>query len=208
MINMITLESERLNGVILGRRTRKTHDKGPAGPYDRSAGQTTKDTSNYGAWAPTGHVDIWRTSIFSYEFPLISAQAAIYAYEQSADPQLLRIAKRWAAAIERELPPTTGRRWTSELEAAMPRARTGGTYAENYGRAISFFVHLHRAANERRYLEQAEILAREAVENLFENGLFKGHPAKSYYEATNGVGLLLHALLELDSPKTNLGGAF
>lgn len=47
------------------------------------AGKTTKDQSNYGAWAPAGHVDIWRTSIYSYEFPLVSAQAAIYAYEQS-----------------------------------------------------------------------------------------------------------------------------
>ncbi len=41
-----------------------------------------------------------------------------------------------------------------------------------------------------------------------ENGLFKGHPAKPYYEATNGVGLLLWALLELDAPTEPLAGAF
>lgn len=184
----------------------------PGGEVDRYGdpmlGQTAKDTSNYGAWAPTGHVDIWRTSIFAYEFPLISAQAAIYAFEQTADAELLRIAQRWAAAIDRELPPKTGRRWKSELEAAMPRALDGGTYAENYGRAISFFVHLYRATSKPTYLERAEDLAREAVTKLFENGLFKGHPAKPYYEATNGVGILLHALLELDAPDTDLGGSF
>ena len=176
--------------------------------------QKRKDPSNYGAWAPAGHVDIWRTAIYSYEFPLVAAQASVYAYEQSAadgssgDPDLLRIAERWARAIERELPPRTGRRWKIHLEEAMPAAvSSGGTYAENYGRVISFFVHLARATGETRYLAQAEKLAREAVEKLFHNGLFRGHPAKPYYETTNGVGFLLFALLELDSPSENLGGA-
>ena len=36
---------------------------------------------------------------------------------------------------------------------------------------------------------------------------FLGHAAKPYYETTNGVGLLLVALLELDSPHEDLGGA-
>ena len=91
----------------------------------------------------------------------------------------------------------------------MPAAiHSGGTYAENYGRAISFFVHLHRATDEPKYLQHANDLATEAVTKLFENSLFKGHPAKSYYETTNGVGILLVALLELDAPSKNLGGAF
>jgi hypothetical protein len=178
-------------------------------------GQTAKNQSDYGAWAPAGHVDIWRTSIYSYEFPLVAAQAAVYAYEQTAaggkagDPRLLEIARRWARAIQRELPPRTGRRWKRELEEAMPKAReTGGTYAENYGRAISFFVHLYRATGDREHLRQATSLAREAVTKLFVNGLFRGHPAKEYYEATSGVGILLYALLELDAPDESLGGAF
>ena len=40
------------------------------------------------------------------------------------------------------------------------------------------------------------------------NGIFRGHPAKDYYEATNGVGLLLWALLELEAPKERLAHAF
>ena len=39
--------------------------------------------------------------------------------------------------------------------------------------------------------------AADAVDKLYANGLFKAHPAKPYYEATQEVGILLHALLEL-----------
>ena len=89
----------------------------------------------------------------------------------------------------------------------MPEVlKTGGVYAENYGRAISFYVHLYRAANDEKYLRLAEGLAREAIDKLYENGLFKGHPAKPYYEACDGVGLLLWALLELDRPRVKRCG--
>jgi DUF1680 family protein len=91
----------------------------------------------------------------------------------------------------------------------MPLAKeTGGVYAEDYGRSISLFVHLYRATNEKEYLALANNLAEDAVRKLYHNGLFKGHPAKPYYETTNGVGILLMALLELDSPEIDLGGSF
>ena len=170
--------------------------------------------TGYDAWTPYGHVNVWRTSIFAYEFTLAAAQAAIYAYELSGpqankrDKELLRIAKRWSQVIEQQLPPQTGRRWKKELEAAMPAVKkTGGAYAEDYGRAISFYVHLHRATGNAKHLKIAETLARDAVKKLFTNGLFRGHPAKPYYEATNGVGLLLWSLLELDAPDEMLIGA-
>jgi uncharacterized protein YyaL (SSP411 family) len=163
----------------------------------------------YDAWAPSGPVNVWRTSIFSYEFTLAAAQTAVLAYEMTGDPELLEITRRWARVIEEALPPETGRRWKSELEAAMPAVlETGGAYAEDYGRAISFFVHVYRATADEHFLQRAEELAREAVEKLFENGLFKGHPAKPYYEVVDGVGLLLYALLELDEPERELEGAF
>jgi hypothetical protein len=168
----------------------------------------------YGAYAPYGHVNVWRTTFYSYEFTLSAAQSAILAYELSGnskaerDGELLAIAKRWASVIQRAMPAQTGRRWKNELEQAMPRAKeTGGAYAEDYGRAVSFFVHLHRATGEKPYLDLANTLAEDAVRKLFHNGLFKGHAAKPYYETTNGVGLLLFALLELDAPNEPLSGA-
>ncbi len=168
----------------------------------------------YGAYAPYGYVNVWRTTFYSYEFTLSAAQSAILAYELSGpskakrDAELLAIAKRWASVIERAMPAHTGRRWKKELERSMPRAsQTGGAYAEDYGRAISFFVHMYRATANKRYLDLAKTLAQDAVRKLFHNGLFRGHPAKPYYETTNGVGLLLFALLELDSPNEPLPGA-
>ncbi len=171
-------------------------------------------TGGYGAWAPVGHVDVWRTNMYSYEFPLVASQSAIYAYELSdygsgRDPELLAIALRWAEVVEKNLPPYLGQWWKTEVEASMPDVvKTKGTYAENYGRAISFFVHLYRATQNQHYLEVAESLATEAVEKLYRNGIFKGHPAKPYYQSNDGVGFLLYALLELDNPDLPRKGAF
>ena len=104
----------------------------------------------------------------------------------------------------------------------MPAVKdTGGTYAENYGRAISFFVHLYRATDNPKYLKLAEQLAQEAVDKLYVEvelpgddgdaktyGIFRGHPAKPYYQSNDFVGILLHALLELDTPDQHYRGAF
>ncbi len=169
----------------------------------------------YDAWAPTGPVDVWKTSMYSYEFPLVAAQSYLYGYELTSgpdgkgDPELLAAAKRWAEFIEKNLPPKTGRRWKKELEEAMPEVKsTGGNYAEDYGRTISFFVHLYHATRDQHYLDVAKRVAREAIDKLYVNGLFKGHPAKPYYEATNGVGILLHALMELDALPERWQNAF
>ena len=170
--------------------------------------------SGYDAYAPYGKVDVWRSVIYSYEFTLSAAQAAIQAYETTVrdgkpDPELLGIAIRWGQVVEKDLPPHTGRRWKKEMEQAMPRVReTSGGYAEDYGRAISLFVHLYRATDNDHYLKLARTLADESIDKLYHNGLFVGHPAKPYYETTNGVGLLLLALLELDSPDEAFGAAF
>jgi len=153
----------------------------------------------YDVWKPTGHADTWRAVMYSYEFPEIAAQAAVYAYELTQDPEALTAATRWAEHIRKDLPPGPGRRWEAELHEALPALKvTGGTYAENYGRMISFFLGLHRATGNTEDLETALALAEEALEKLrTPEGWIKGHPAKPYYESTDGVGFLLYALLEL-----------
>jgi uncharacterized protein YyaL (SSP411 family) len=152
----------------------------------------------YDAWMPTGYADTWPTTMYSYEFPLAAAQACVHAFELTRDPELLAGARKWARHIRASLPPALGRRWQREILAAMPEAeRTGGAYADGYGRAISFFVHLHRATTDAADLATAVQLADEAIAKLSANGWLKGHPAKPYYEATDGVGTLLAALLDL-----------
>jgi hypothetical protein len=163
----------------------------------------------YDQWKPVGYIDIWRTVMFSYEFPVIAAQTAIYAYEVTGDSAALESARNWAENIRANLPPQIGRRWKKQLIECLPEAETaGGTYAENYGRAISFFLHLHYATDDPADLETATSLADEAIEKLYVNGWFKGHPAKPYYETTDGVGLLLYALLELSEYPNRMPGNF
>ena len=120
------------------------------------------------------------------------------------------------------MPPFLGRRFKKNVEKAMPAVKkTGGTYAENYGRAISFFVHLYRATGDEKFLRSAERLAREVIDKLYVEtevqdssgqpkryGILRGHPAKPYYESNAFVGLLLWALLELNDPEEPLRGAF
>jgi uncharacterized protein YyaL (SSP411 family) len=152
----------------------------------------------YDVWMPTGYADTWPTTMYSYEFPLAAAQACMHAYELTEDAELLSGAQKWARHIRASLPPDVGRRWRQEILAAMPEAgQRGGAYADGYGRAISFFVHLHRATRDPRDLATARQLADESLAKLAENGWLKGHAGKPYYETTDGVGTLLVALLEL-----------
>lgn len=153
----------------------------------------------YGVWAPDGHVDVWRTLMFSYEFPLATAQATLAAHAATGDERLLPVAQRWARAIEAAGPPSCGRRWGPAVRAALGEDAPTGAYAESYGRAIAFFDRLGRVTGEEQHRARARALAQEAVERLVRDDLVCGHPGKPYYEVTDGVGLLLCALLELES---------
>ncbi len=57
---------------------------------------------------------------------------------------------------------------------------------------------MHLLTGEPRYLTLARAVADDAILRLYHRGLFRGHPAKPYYEAVDGVGNLLYALLQLD----------
>jgi hypothetical protein len=154
--------------------------------------------AGYDAWMPTGYADTWPSDMYSYDFPLGAAETCVHAYELTGDTELLAGAKKWARHLRASLPPTIGRRWRKEIHAAMPEAEPkGGAYADGYGRAISFFVHLHRATGDHKDLDSARALADDALNKLSENGWLKGHAGKPYYEATDGVGTLLCALLDL-----------
>lgn len=151
----------------------------------------------YGAYEPRGHLDLWEPYVAGYQYPIYTAQVYAYAFELTRKPVFLETAKRFAAWIERNLPagPCQKETWyAGYAEVFAPH----GTYAGKYGRTISFLVHLHVLTGEPRYLGLARRVADEAIVRLKENGLLRGHPAKPYYEATDGVGFLLYALLQLD----------
>ena len=152
----------------------------------------------YDAWMPTGYSEIWPSDMYSYEQPFAAAQVCLSAYRLVKDPALLEGAQRWAQNIRASFPPVIGYRWREEIFAALPEAaQKGGAYAEGYGRAITFFVELYQITGDPSDLQTAINLADESIDRLYENGWFKGHSGKPYYESTDGVGLLLCGLLEL-----------
>jgi hypothetical protein len=109
---------------------------------------------------------------------------------------MLDTAKLFARLIETNLPPRaclTNSWYRGYAEEYAPK----GTYAGSYGQTISFFIHLHLLAGDPRYLALARHTADDAITRLYHHGLFRGHPAKPYYEAVDGVGSLLYALLQL-----------
>jgi len=158
-------------------------------------GPRVKD--GYGQYEPRGHLDLWEPYVAGYQYPIYTAQAYAYAYELTKEPIFLQTADRFAAWIKRAPPgtPESADTWYDDYSSGPGRK---GTYAGKYGRTISFFLHLYVVTGDRQYLDDARVLADTAVDKLCHNGLLRGHPAKPYYEAMDGVGYLLYALLELD----------
>lgn len=151
----------------------------------------------YAANQPRGHLDLWEPYIAGYQYPIYTAQDYVYAYQLTQESLFLKTAKRFAAWIKKTPPgsPESENTWYRDYTNGPGLA---GTYADKYGRTISFFLHLFIVTKDEQYLQEARLFADQAVAKLYYKGLFRGHPAKPYYEAVDGVGYLLYALLELD----------
>jgi hypothetical protein len=144
--------------------------------------------------------------VAGYQYAIYTAQAYAYAYQICHDPLFLKTAERFADWIT-QCPPgsqETEQTWYREYSEKFGHQ---GTYAGKYGRTISFFLHMFMITREDKYLGEAKALADRAIAKLYHKGLFRGHPAKPYYEAMDGVGYLLYALLELELVLTNPGKA-
>jgi len=151
----------------------------------------------YAQYEPRGHLDLWQPYAAGYEHPLHTALTYAYAYQVCEEQTMSTVAQCFAKWIATAPPSGMGadQTWYEEYSRSFGRR---GTYAGKYGQAISLFLHLYILTKNEAYLSLAEDMAGEATEKLAYKGLFRGHPAKPYYEAMDGVGYLLYALLELD----------
>jgi hypothetical protein len=68
-----------------------------------------------------------------------------------------------------------------------------------YGRIIHFLTHAAEVTGEAGYRRKAEAMAEEAVARLYVGGMFRGHAGEDRYDAVDGVGYLLLALLYLET---------
>ncbi len=73
-----------------------------------------------------------------------------------------------------------------------------GMFADHYGRMIQFSLSMHRLTDDRLWLHLAREAADEAVRELWRGKIFVGHVQKKHYMNTDHVGILLHALLQLE----------
>jgi hypothetical protein len=155
------------------------------------------NAQQYAQYEPRGYLDLWEPYILGSEFPIETAQCYAFAYRITKNPEMLVAAERFADCIEKT--PTEANEteisWYAEYKKTFGKQ---GTYADKYGGTISFFIDMHALTGKQKYLEFAQKFADEAVTKLYVNGMFKGHPAKPYYESIDGVGCLLYSLAELD----------
>jgi hypothetical protein len=151
----------------------------------------------YAQYEPRGNLDLWEPYVAGYQYAIYTAQAYVYAYQLTKGEEFLTTAKRFAAWINKT-PPGSIESENSWYKDYSTGPGLQGTYAGKYGRTISFFLHLYIITGDPRYMNDARKMTDTAIEKLFYNGLFRGHPAKPYYEAIDGVGYLLYALLQLD----------
>lgn len=166
-------------------------------PGPRVFTENIDSAAGYAAAQPRGHLDLWEPYVAGYQYAIYTAQAYVYAYHLTGEPDMLTAAKRFAAWISKT-PPGTFETENTWYRSYLEGPGRQGTYAGKYGRTISFLLHLYVVTGEREYMGDARALADTALEKLFHKGLFRGHPAKPYYEAMDGVGYLLYALLQLD----------
>lgn len=151
----------------------------------------------YAQYEPLGAIDPWQPYAAGYEMPLPAAQCYALAYHVTREAVLLETAQRWADYLRRAWPPRNANRdgWYAAYSKQWAPL---GTYAENYGRTISLLLALDRLTGDRQYRQFARDVAQEAVSKLHYRGWLRGHPGKPYYEAHDGVGFLLVALVQLD----------
>ncbi len=134
-------------------------------------------------YLPGVHTDIWNAQFPTHDYPLAMAAACAALYQRAP-----------LAAFELAI-----QRWADLIAARTYEGRPRVCYAETFGRAIHFLLSAAKVLDENRYRVQAVELADIAVETLFAGRMFRGHTGEDRYDAVDGVGCLLLALLELET---------
>lgn len=135
---------------------------------------------------PGNHADIWNANFPAHDYPMALASVCVDLYRRTKAERFGEAIRRFAGAVAEQPLPTT--------------AKDGrGGYAELYGRAIQFLAYATEVTGDSSYRGTAFELARHAKETLYVNGMFRGHAGEDRYDAVDGVGYLLLAMLYLDA---------
>jgi hypothetical protein len=137
---------------------------------------------------PGNYADIWNANFPAHDYPMAMADACVTLYQRTKEGLYEEAIHRWAGVVEANPAPQTAKHGR-------------GGYAELFGRAIHFLTRAGAALQQQRYRTMAEGLAADARKILFADGLFRGHAGEDRYDAVDGVGYLLLALIQLETGK-------
>jgi len=132
---------------------------------------------------PSEYSDIWEPLFPTHDYPMSFAQACVHLYKQTCKLEFKEAIERWALVVAEE----------------SVHANSRVVYAEQYGRCIHFLAEAAIALKDERYFAQACHLADEAIGKLFDYSMFRGHTKEDRYDAVDGVGYLLLALIYLET---------
>jgi len=157
-----------------------------AGQLDVATGRAVV-ADEPGYW-PGRFADPWNTGQWpTHDYPMELAEACTACWRATGEAVFAEAIERWAGAALAAAPFAPG---------APP---DDWAYAESYGRCIRFLDRAGRALEAPRWRRAALETADHAVDDLFVEGMFRGASNTNLYEAVDGVGFLLLALLELEA---------
>lgn len=135
---------------------------------------------------PGHYADIWNARFPSHDYPMAFAETCLELYRRTNAPQYREAVDRWFGVVKKHPAPKT--------------ARDGqGAYAELFGRAIHFLTDAGATFKNPEYTAQARKVADAAIDTLFAYGMFRSHASEDRYDAVDGVGFLLLALIYLET---------
>ena len=143
-------------------------------------------------YMPDEYADLWAPLFPIHDYPMALAETCVSLYQRAGDDHFREGIDRWAEVIEKSLPANGGK----------------GAYAEHYGRCIHVLARAADVARDEGLHSLALRVAEEAVGVLFTDGMFRGHPGEDRYDAVDGVGFLLLALLCLQKGQEPDGMGF
>jgi hypothetical protein len=134
-------------------------------------------------YQPGDYAELWNPLFPSHDYPMALAESCLRLYERTG-----------GAEYEEAL-----HRWLQIVAAALPANGGQGAYAEHYGRCLHFLAGASQLLADSSVLDLARRLADEAVAVLYRQGMFRSHPGEFRYDAVDGAGYLMLALLYLET---------
>jgi hypothetical protein len=132
-------------------------------------------------YQPGEYTDLWEPLFPAHDYPMCLAETCLELHRRTGGEVFAQAVERFMTMIRLSLPARGGR----------------GGYAEHYGRCLQFALGAARASGLPEHRRLADDLARQAIDTLWAGQMFRGHPGENRYDAVDGVGYLLLALLEL-----------